>query len=121
MPVPLPQWQAPRSSAPAGFPGGRPAGPRQGRSNRLSPSSLDAALHEDAFGAVVPHIHLHDLAVLHHKTVDVAVAFERRAVDPFAVQGADAVDHGLAIARTDVETIHLLLHPAIALRVEAGR
>src|SRR5712664_4894370 len=85
------------------------------------PSHLDAALNQDAFGAVVPDIHLHDLAVLHDETIDVAIALERGAVDPFAVQRADAVDHGLAGAGTNVEPVHLLLHPAIALRVEAGR
>src|SRR5215207_954635 len=84
-------------------------------------SGLDAALNQDAFRTVVPDIHLHDLAVLHHKAIDIAVAFERRAVDPFAVERADTVDHGLAIARADVKTVHLLLDPAIAPRVEAGR
>src|SRR3977135_2962404 len=85
------------------------------------PLHLDAALNKDAFGAVVPDIHLHDLAVLHPKPTDVAIALERGAVDPFAVQRADAVDHGLAGAGTNVEPVHLLLHPAIALRIEAGR
>jgi len=55
------------------------------------------------------------------KTIDVAIALERGAVDPLAVQRADAVDHGLAGAGTNVEPVHLLLHPAIALRIEAGR
>src|SRR3954453_8964599 len=82
---------------------------------------LDPALNQNPFRAVVPDVHLHDHAVLHHKTVDIAVAFERRAVDPFAVQRADAVDHGLAGTSADVKTIHLLLDPAIAPRIETGR
>src|SRR5512138_909399 len=82
---------------------------------------LDPALDENALGAVVPDVHLHDLAALHHEAIDIAVALERRAVDPFAVQRADAVDDGLVVAGADVETVHLLLDPAIALGVEAGR
>src|SRR5205085_9877475 len=78
-------------------------------------------LHENAFGAVVPDVHLHDLAGPYHEPVDVAVAFERRAVEPFAVERADAVDDGLVRAGADVEAVHLLLDPAIAPRVEAGR
>src|SRR5438105_10733821 len=83
--------------------------------------SLDPHLHQNALGAVVPDVHLHDLAAPHHEPVDIAVAFERRAVGPFAVERADAVDDGLVRAGTDVEAVHLLLHPAIAPRVEAGR
>src|SRR6266850_5356025 len=82
---------------------------------------LDPHLHQNAPGAVVPDVHLHDLAAPHHEAVDVAVAFERRAVDPLAVERADAVDDGLVRARADVEAVHLLLDPAIAPRVEAGR
>src|SRR5436190_22143461 len=82
---------------------------------------LDPPLHQNAFGAVVPDVHLHDLAAPHHEPVNVAVAFERRAVDPFAIERSDAVDDGLVRARADVEAVHLLLDPAIAPRVEAGR
>src|SRR5215216_4624605 len=82
---------------------------------------LDAHLHQNALGAVVPDIHLHDLAALDHEAVDVAVAFERRAVEPFAIERADAVDDGLVRTRTNVEAVHLLLDPAIAPRIEAGR
>src|SRR5262245_58670992 len=86
-----------------------------------SASRLDPSLHQNALGAVVPDVHLHDLAALDDETIDVAVAFERRAVDPFAVKRADAVDHGLVRARADVEAVHLLLDPAIAAGVETGR
>src|SRR3954469_18272027 len=82
---------------------------------------LNPPLHQNALRAVVPDVHLHDLSAPHYKTIDIAVAFERRAVDPFAVERADAVDHGLVRARADVEAVHLLLDPAIAPRVEAGR
>src|SRR5437763_1278728 len=82
---------------------------------------LDPALNQNALRAVVPDVHLDDLAFLHHEAIDVAVALERRAVDPFAVERADAVDHGLAGTEADVETIHLLFDPAIAARVEASR
>src|SRR5882672_12228660 len=82
---------------------------------------LNPALHQNALGAVIPDIHLHDLPAPHHKAVDVTVALERRAVDPFPVERADAVDDGLVRARADVEAVHLLLDPAITPRVEAGR
>src|SRR6185369_15020654 len=84
-------------------------------------SRLYPPLHQNAFGAVVPDVHLHDLAAPHHEAVDVTVALERRAVEPFAIERADAVDDGLIRARADVEAVHPLLDPAIAPRVEAGR
>src|SRR4051812_17113852 len=87
----------------------------------VASSSLNPSLHQNALGAVVPDVHLHDLSAFDHEAVDVAVAFERRAVDPLAVQRADAVDDGLVRTRADIETIHLLLDPAIAPRVETGR
>src|SRR6266567_8631958 len=83
--------------------------------------SLNATPNQDSLGAVVPDVHLHDLASLDDEAIDIAVALERRAVDPFAVQRSDAVDHGLIRAWTDIEAIHLLLDPTIAPRVEAGR
>src|ERR1700704_4192761 len=88
---------------------------------RMHSSRLDAALDQDPFGAVVPDIHLYNETVPHHEAIDIAVALERRAVDPFAVERTDAVDHGLALTRADIETIHLLFDPAIAPRIEAGR
>src|SRR5205085_3597643 len=78
---------------------------------------LDAALDQDALGAVVPDVHLGDLAIPHHEAVDVAVALERGPILPFAIERADAVDHGLAVAWADVEPVHLLLDPAVALGV----
>src|ERR1700730_14566643 len=75
--------------------------------------SLNPALDQNPLRAVVPDVHLHDLAILHHKAIDIAVALERRAVDPFAVERADAVDHGLPIAGADIEAVHLLFDPAI--------
>src|SRR5258705_10657210 len=59
-------------------------------------SRHNPALDQNALGAVVPDIHFYDEAAPHHEAVDIAVALERRAVDPFAVQRADRVDHGLA-------------------------
>src|SRR3954470_14805011 len=78
-------------------------------------------LHQDALGAVIPDVHLHDLSAPHHKAIDVTVALERRGVDPFAVERADAVDDGLVRTRADVKAVHLLLDPAITPRVETGR
>src|SRR5947208_10288088 len=85
------------------------------------PLHLDASLHQNALGTVVPDIHLHDLTAPDHEAIDIASALERRAIHPLAIERADAVDDGLDRARTDVEAIHLLLDPAIALGVEAGR
>src|SRR3978361_294348 len=89
--------------------------------NARTDSSLNPLVHQNSLGAVVPDIHLHDLAALHHEAIDIAVALERRTVDPFAVERADAVDHGLVGARAAIQTIHLFLNPAIAPRIEAGR
>src|SRR5262245_482687 len=106
MPARPPEWQAPNGDsgpASAKAPARLLACPaRRNCSEGASPGMtnwlcLDAALNQDALGAVVPDVHLHDLAVLHHEAVDIAVALERRAVDPLAIERADAVDHGLAI------------------------
>ncbi|MGY3466609.1 hypothetical protein ACVW0I_003480 [Bradyrhizobium sp. LM6.11] len=78
-------------------------------------------LDQDALGAIIPDVHLGDLAVPHHKAVHVAVALEGGPILPFAVERADAIDHGLAVAGADVEPVHLLLDPTVTLGVEGGR
>src|SRR3954447_5628950 len=100
---------------------------RLARSSPSSPmtavtgSRLDAALNQKALGAVVPDIHLDDLSVLDDEPIDIAVAVERGAVEPLAVERADAVHDGLVGAWAYIEAIHLLLDPAVAPRVETGR
>src|SRR4051812_31870858 len=76
--------------------------------------SLNALPDHDPLGAVVPDVHLHDLAAAHHEAVDIAIAFKRCTVRPFAVQRACIVDNGLAMSRAHVGALHLLLHPFIA-------
>src|SRR5262245_36175835 len=68
--------------------------------------------------AVVPYVHLHDLAAAHHKTINIAVALEWRTVRPFPIEGADAVDNRLPAPRYDVRALHRLLHPLVAPGVE---
>src|SRR3954470_11055017 len=86
-----------------------------------SPLCVDAALNQDALGAVVPDIHFRDLAVPHHETIDIAIDLEWCPILPFAVQRPDAVDDGRALAGTYVEPDYLLLDPAVPLGIEAGR
>src|SRR5262245_13155190 len=80
-------------------------------------SAGDAVQHKQAFGTIVPDVHLHDLAIAHHEAIDVPVALERGTVGPFAVKGAQIVDDGLARARDDVAPFHLLFHPFVATSV----
>ena len=98
--------------------GGRPRERAAGEPQRAKRLSVDAVACQQPFGAVVPHVHLHDLAAAHHEAIDIAVAFERRSVGPFAVERAGVVDDGLSLARRHIGALHLLLHPLVALGVE---
>src|SRR6185312_9701366 len=80
--------------------------------------SLDPRLGQEPLGTVVPYVHLYDLAVADDEAVDVAVSFEGCSVRPFAVERAEIVDDGLALARHHVGALHFLLHPLVALGVE---
>src|SRR5262245_66263669 len=64
-------------------------------------SSLDAGFGQQPLGAVVPDVHLHDLAVAHDEAIDVTVDVERRSVRQVAVQEAEVVDHGVILARAE--------------------
>src|SRR5262245_2177151 len=90
---------------------------RAGRSG----SGINAVQYQQALGTIVPHIHGDDFALAHHKTIDVAIALERRAVGPFAVEGAQIVDDGFAPARNHVHALHLLFHPLVAALIEDSR
>src|SRR6516162_6363619 len=81
---------------------------------------FDAIANEDALGAIVPDVHLHDLSVAHHEAVDITVAFKRRTIWPFAVKRSQVVDDGLMLARHDVRAFNLLLDPFVAFGVEGG-
>src|ERR1700710_1479610 len=81
-------------------------------------SDRESVLGQQALGAVVPDLHADDQPVAHGEAVDVAVALERRAVRPGAVQGAEAVDRGDAVARHHVQPFHPLLHPGVAPGIE---
>src|SRR5262245_29464979 len=80
----------------------------------------DTIAREQALGTVVPDVHLNDLAIAHHKAVDITVALEWRAVGPFAVKGAEIVDDGFVRARDNVAPFHLLFHPFVARSIEGG-
>ena len=73
-----------------------------GRKRKEAKLYIEPIAREQPFGAVVPHVHLHDLAASHDETVDVAVAFERRAVRPLAIQRAEIIDDGFAVSWHDV-------------------
>src|SRR5258706_7650360 len=72
--------------------------------------------HHQPLGAVVPDFHLHDLAVADDVAIDVTVALERRAVQPFAVERARLIDGGLGFgaALDHVSRAEFLLHPLVA-------
>src|SRR5262245_16565813 len=93
-------------------------GVRKTRPSDSRTSGVNAVFGQESLGAVVPDIHLNNLAAAHHKAIDVTVAFEWRAVGPLAVERAKVVDDRLAGAGNDVGAFHLLLHPLVALAVE---
>ena len=64
--------------------------------------SRNARTHQQAFRAIVPDVHLYDLSAFHHESINVAIAFERRAVGPLAVERPQIVDDGLTHARHHV-------------------
>src|SRR5215216_7931371 len=80
---------------------------------------LDPVLDQQPFGAVVPHVHLRDLAAAHDEAVDIAVPFERRSVRPFAIERTEIIDDGLGQARHYVGALDPLFHPLVALGVES--
>src|SRR5689334_19239697 len=83
----------------------------------------EACPDQQQLGAVVPDVHAYDLATADDESIDVAVAGERLAVGPFAVQRPRVVDGRFLIggARNDVGTFELLLDAAVARGVEGGR
>src|SRR6185503_13309636 len=83
----------------------------------------EAGANEQPLGAIVPDLHAGDLAASHEVAVHVAVALERRAVEPFAVQLAGLVDDRFLgrASRDDVRRAELLLDPLVARLVERGR
>src|SRR5665647_553820 len=93
---------------------------RFGISDALTDLRLDRVARENTLGAVVPDIHPHDQAIANDEAIDIAIALERRAVGPFTIERAGIIDHGLADAGRHVGPFHLLLHPLVALGVEAG-
>lgn len=73
---------------------------------------------EDAFGAVVPNLHVDDQAGAYDKPIDASVTLEWRAVWPRAIERSEIVDDGLGRARNDIGALHFLFHPGITGRIE---
>src|SRR5258705_12087755 len=68
----------------------------------LTRSGAYAVVGQEVLGAVIPDVHLNDLAGAHDKAIEVAISLEGSAVGPFAVKRAEVVDDGLAGAGHDV-------------------
>ena len=81
----------------------------------------EARAREQPFGAVVPDLHAHDQAVADHVPVHIAIAFERGAVRPCAVQCAQTVDNRplRIVATYGLGALDALLDPGVPFRVES--